>query len=196
MAGIKSENPKYKQIVKTAQDLFYRYGIKRVSVEEICSTAHVSKMTFYKYFPNKIGLAKHILSELIDDSEKKYDNIMSGNSAFTEKVDQIISLKLDSMNSMSNNMIKEILHANPEIEKLFAQRRKIFYVKMIEEYVEAQKKGDIRADIRPEFILYILNVLTDLIKDEKTQKMYPDLTELVKEITNFFFYGILPRKED
>ena len=98
MAGIKSESPKFKQIVKTAQELFYRYGIKRVSVEEICSTALVSKMTFYKYFPNKIELAKHIFSELMDDSEKKYDNIMSGNYDSTEKVDQVIKLKLDIVN--------------------------------------------------------------------------------------------------
>ncbi len=196
MAGIKSENPKYKQIVKTAQELFYRYGIKRVSVEEICSTSMVSKMTFYKYFPNKIELAKHIFSELMDENEKKYDNIMSENSTFTEKVDQIITLKLDSMNSMSKNLINEILTANPEIEKLFTQKRKYFYAKMIEEYVEAQKKGDIRSDIRPEFILYLLNVLTELTKEKNLQKMYPDLTELVKEITNFFFYGILPRKAE
>ena len=132
MAGIKSQSPKFKQIVKTAQELFYKYGIKRISVEEICSTALVSKMTFYKYFPNKIELAKHIFSELLEENEKKYDNIMAKKCSFTEKVDQIVNLKLDSMNSMSNDLIKEVLTANPEIEQLFAQKRKYFYTKMIE----------------------------------------------------------------
>ena len=41
------------QIVKIGKDLFYKYGIKRVSVEEICAKANVSKMTFYKFYNNK-----------------------------------------------------------------------------------------------------------------------------------------------
>ena len=49
-------NPKYLDIFKTAKDLFWKYGIKRVSIEEICKEAKVSKMTFYKFFPNKIEL--------------------------------------------------------------------------------------------------------------------------------------------
>ena len=58
-------NKKYKQIIATSKELFWKFGIKRVTVEEICSQAHVSKMTFYKFFPNKIELAKIILKNEI-----------------------------------------------------------------------------------------------------------------------------------
>ena len=44
------KSAKSKLIVETATDLFMRYGVKRVTVEEICQTAKISKMTFYKYF--------------------------------------------------------------------------------------------------------------------------------------------------
>ena len=50
------------QISQTAETLFKLYGIKRVTVEEICKKANVSKMTFYKYFRNKIELVKHIFN--------------------------------------------------------------------------------------------------------------------------------------
>ena len=52
------------QIVETAKDLFMRYGIRRVTIDEICRTAGASKMTFYKYFSNKIALLKEILCRL------------------------------------------------------------------------------------------------------------------------------------
>ena len=80
-------SPKFKQIVNTAKELFYKFGIKRVSVEEICQTAQVSKMTFYKYFPNKIELSKHIFTELIEENEAKYDEIMASDLSFAEKTD-------------------------------------------------------------------------------------------------------------
>ena len=190
------ESPKFKQIVITAKKLFYKFGIKRVSVEEICQTSQVSKMTFYKYFPNKIELAKYIFSELINENEIKYDKLMASDLSFAEKTDQVIKLKLDSMNSMSNDLIKEIMIANPEIQDLFHQKRQELYGKVIKQYIEAQKNGDIRPDIKPEFILYLLNALTELTKDENLLNIFPDLTEFVKELTNFFFYGILARSNE
>ena len=82
---------------------------------------------------------------------------MASDNSFTEKTDQVIKLKLDSLNSMSNELIKDLFVADPEIQKLFTQKRQELYGKVIEQYMEAQKKGDIRPDIRPEFILYMLN---------------------------------------
>ena len=45
--GKPAKNKKKQSIIKASRDLFMRYGIKRVTVEEICETAGVSKMTFY-----------------------------------------------------------------------------------------------------------------------------------------------------
>jgi AcrR family transcriptional regulator len=190
------ESPKFKQIVSTAKELFYKFGIKRVSVEEICQTAQVSKMTFYKYFLNKIELAKYIFSELMKENEIQYDEIMASDANFAEKTDLVIKLKLDNMKSMSNDLIKEILVANPELQNLFHEKRQEIYEKVIKQYIDAQKNGDIRSDIKPEFILYLLNALTDFTKDANLINLYSDLTEMVKELTNFFFYGILARNNE
>ena len=57
---------KYKDIMSTGKDLFWKYGMKRVTVEEICKEANVSKMTFYKYFGNKYELALAIIKSMVD----------------------------------------------------------------------------------------------------------------------------------
>ena len=44
---------KYQDIKKKGKELFWKYGTKRVTVEEICREAGVSKMTYYKFFKNK-----------------------------------------------------------------------------------------------------------------------------------------------
>ena len=51
-----TSSPKKEQILKTGKELFWKYGFKLVTIEEICKEAGVSKMTYYKYFTNKITI--------------------------------------------------------------------------------------------------------------------------------------------
>jgi AcrR family transcriptional regulator len=53
-------NKKFQSTVNKAKELFWKYGIKKVSIEEICAEAPVSKMTFYKFFKNKNDLAEWV----------------------------------------------------------------------------------------------------------------------------------------
>jgi AcrR family transcriptional regulator len=78
------------QITETAIRLFSQFGTKRVTIEEICRTAGVSKVTFYKHFKNKAlniisvfwlrncFILRHTLQTIIKDSclqkNQKYRN--------------------------------------------------------------------------------------------------------------------------
>ena len=59
--------------------------------------------------------------------------------------------------------------------------------------VIAQKKGDVRPDINPNFILYYLDKILEMAKDENLMRLYKSPPDLINELTRFFFYGILPR---
>ena len=61
------------------------------------------------------------------------------------------------------------------------------------DFALAQKKGDIRQDIKIEFILYFMNHMLEMLKDENYTKLYSSTQELAVELMNFFFYGIMPR---
>ena len=87
------DNLKLNQIVETAYNLFMKFGIRRVSVEEICKEAGVSKMTFYKHFKNKSELAKHIINQIISEAEIKYRDLMAQDIPYSEKVKQMIHIK-------------------------------------------------------------------------------------------------------
>src|ERR1700680_1638709 len=52
------------RIMKTASDLFYRYGIHAVGVDTIASEAGTNKMSFYRNFASKDELvAEYLRSE-------------------------------------------------------------------------------------------------------------------------------------
>jgi AcrR family transcriptional regulator len=192
-----AKSKKYKLIIETARDMFMRYGIKRVTVEEICETAGVSKMTFYKYFKNKLDLAVFILNNLVEEGINRYKKIMNQDIPYSEKAKEIIKLKLESSEDISQEMLKDLMSsAIPEVAELMQsisqENLKLFF----DDMVSAQKKGEIRPDINPQFIIYMLGQMQEMAADERVLSMYESTQALTSEITNFFFYGILSRKEE
>ncbi len=189
------KNPKRQQIVDTARNLFWKYGFRRVSIEEICREAHVSKMTFYKYFKNKDELVRNIIDLITGIAMNKYREIMDSDISFIQKVEKSIQLKMESSNDMSREFFDDFhRNASPVLREHFNKLVQSNLETIQKDYIKAQKKGDIRPDINPNFILYYLDKLLEMAKDENLMKMYKSPPDLINELTRFFFYGILSRK--
>lgn len=187
---------KYELILETARGLFMRYGIKRVTVEEICRTAGVSKMTFYKHFKNKVGLALFILNREFEKGLARYKRIMEQDIPYSEKAKEIIRLKLESSQDLSQEMLKDMMSSPiPEVaemmQKITVENLKLF----LDDLIRAQNKGEIRKEINPHFIIFMLGRMQEMVADEKVISLYKSAQALTSEIINFLFYGILSRKE-
>jgi AcrR family transcriptional regulator len=189
------KNTKYIQIINTTNELFRRYGMKRISVEEICHKAKVSKMTFYKHFANKKDLIKYILNDMFSSNMETFNNLIASDIPFPKKIENTIRLKIEWNKTYSEEFFQDLLF-NPDAEILkLIQKRRTESLEIVMKFLkDAQKKGDIRLDIKLEFILYILNKMYEMVKDDQLAHLYVDHSDLIIELTNFFFYGILPRK--
>lgn len=186
---------KRKQLVRTAGDLFFKYGIKRVTVEEICREANVSKMTFYKYFKNKNELVKSMMIDMTDEALDKYRVLMESDILFEDKVRKMIEMKVEGTEQMSQEFFNDYLpHAEPGMIEFVTEQSRATMELIVEDFRKAQQKGEIRKDIKIEFILWYLNQMIDLMADENLEKIYVTPGEMISEMVNFFFYGIMPRK--
>jgi AcrR family transcriptional regulator len=183
-------------IVKAAKELFWKYGIKRVTIEEICQLANVSKMTYYKYFLNKTDLVKHIFEMVTIEGMEKYRSVMDSNIPFNEKVLKSIELKIEQTNNISKEFYNELMNSDDkEIKQMITGKISENIAMILNDYKLAQKKGEIRKDIKPEFILYFINHMMEMGQDERLSMIYATPQEMILELTNFFFYGILPRQD-
>ena len=192
----KTNSEKYNAIVKTAHDLFWKFGIRRVTIGEICKEAGASKMTFYRFFPDKNELAKEVIRNLFKKISDDYRKIMARNVSFEEKVRQQLIMKFEGTDQLSSELIKDV-YGNPDSElcKLWKSLAEEIVQKVYEDYAYAQKKGWVRKDLNLKFIFYMSNKTIEMASDEQLQAMYPDLQSLIMEIANFFFYGILSRNQ-
>jgi len=190
-------NPKYLRLVEVAYELFWRHGIRRISVEEICQTAGVSKMTFYKFFPNKTQLALYVFSKVFQISTERYDQIMEEDISFLEKTRKMVENKMSAAEGFSDEILKEVyVNPIPEISEFMQTQTHETFKKVMHDFALAQKQGDIRQDIKIEFILYFINHMLEMLKDENYTNLYSSTQELTLELMNFFFFGIMSRDQE
>lgn len=186
------KSAKVQAIIRTAEELFQRYGVRRVSTEEICRKASVSKMTFYKYFPNKEELFKLMLNRWFDESMEKFDEVKAMESPFMDKVRMILRLKEEFLSKLSNEFLEDYMNPEPELQAFMQEFYSKGMVLFIEFIKDAQKKGEVRPEMRPEFLIAVLNKMIELAKDTELMKLYPNVMDLSLEINNFFYCGIMP----
>lgn len=190
-----TKHPKKKeQILQTAGRLFMRFGFKRISVEEICAKASVSKMTFYKYFPNKSELIKVWWNEIIDEAFDRFNEVDSSDIPFSEKIKFFLKLKKEYAEKLSGEFINEYMGVDPEMKSLFNSVYERSAQWFLEFIADAQERGNVRRDMRPEFMMIVINKLLELPNEPGIKNLYPIYSDLVMEINNFLFYGILERE--
>jgi len=193
--GKVKKGKRYIAVVQSARSLFWKYGIKRVTVEEICKEAGVSKMTFYRNFSNKQDLAIEVLRQLSEEGIGKYRAIMGQDIPFAEKVKQSLILKYESAQDISVEFLKDVYQSgDKEILAFLENLRRERMREVMNDFQHAQEQGWIRQDLKLSFILHMLNKMHEHMMDEHLMGMYSDPRALIMDLSTFFFYGILPRE--
>jgi AcrR family transcriptional regulator len=171
------------QLVQTGEALFVKHGMRRVTVEEICRQAGVSKPTFYKYFENKAALARRIDELWIEQALQRIDEIEDAAVPFPEKMRQILAVKRELAARPGPEFLEDLIHLN--IDLSHALRRVMRFL------VKAQQEGDIRADVRPEFLMAAFDVLNSMQYDPRVRALYEDAETLAADVFKLFHYGAL-----
>ncbi len=185
-------SPKYEQILTTARDLFMRFSIRRVTVEEICRETPVSKMTFYKFFRNKDKLVMEILKNMMDEGQGTFDRIMASEIPFHQKMVKFIELKLDFANRMSMEFYNDFLNYSPEVHSYVMERAQKSIQIMIDGFTAAQQNGELRPDLDLNFLSLLFGKMQNIA--EELSEMFTDTEEFARQFMNFFMYGIIGEK--
>jgi AcrR family transcriptional regulator len=192
---MEKQSGKFEAIAAAAKSLFWKHGIRRVTIEEICQDAGVSKMTCYKYFSNKTAIAKYLIEEMFESGIKAYKEIYHSDISYEEKVKKMLDLKMSNAHEMSQELLDDIYkNQDEELSETIETIKKRMIGIYLDDIREAQKIGEICNDVKPEFMLYFLNNLTEMLTDQRLVSIYSNPQQMISEVMTFFFYGIMPRK--
>ena len=187
-------NKKHQQLLQTAKELFWKHGFKRVTIEEICQKANVSKMTFYRHFDNKLAIAKAVFDMVAGDAVVAFKELMRRDISPSEKIQGMINMKLEGTHEISKEFLEDF-YGNPElgVSGYIESKTLEMWTGIMDEFREAQRQGWIRKGFKPELMLLMTKKLIELAGDQDAQKLYGSPQELVMEIVNMITYGISPQ---
>lgn len=191
-----TNNKKLNSILIAGRELFWKHGFKRVTIEEICQKATVSKMTYYKFFSNKLELARHVFDIEAEKGAAQFRAIIADKIPPAEKIKKMIDMKMKGTYEISREFLMDF-YEDPGLglKDHIEETTKKLWSEIIQDFRKGQSEGVFRKDIKPELILYFSLKMMEFINDAELAKLYDGPMEMIKELAGFFVYGIAPTRE-
>ena len=164
-----------KQILKKSGEMFFKLGIRSVSIDDICHELGISKKTFYVYFASKDELVAQLLHVSIDEMAKKMENWLR-----LHDFRQLISILL-AQKEVSKNDVRCVPQLVYDLKKYYPQQFAEFQLKLFEvqkdylkQYLEQGiREGLVREQLDVEMTAMLLAKLhTDAIRDMEQIESY------------------------
>lgn len=194
-AGTNHISKKKQQLLAAAQELFLKYGVRRVTVEEICRTAGVSKMTCYKYFTDKWDIARTMLDSIVAAGMEAFDQMMAEDAPFAEKVQKLLLQTTAQIHAVGQPFLEDMMQDNSPLFDYFREMQKRTRNLSVDFFMQAQQQGHIHSDVKMPVLLFMLDHLSDLLNHPDFVKIMPDIQQRASELAAFLFYGFARKPE-
>ena len=141
------------RILEKGAELYFRYGVKTVTMDDIATELGISKKTIYQHFPDKDSLVFEVVKTFIDQDHAKWNELDRLYSNVIEKMFKSFEMTKDLFTKMNPRLLFEIQKYHTKAFQLFIEHGE----KCINEYLIADFKkgaqfGYIRSDIDFEFL--------------------------------------------
>jgi len=141
------------KIINGAEELFFKYGIKSVTMEDIAKHLGISKKTIYQFYSDKNELVEIFMAERLKENEYEC-RLIAKNAA---NVIEIFFALMEHLGVMFSNMNPKLFYDlqkyHPTTWKLFKQFKEGFIELMVQDSLKrGMKEGFVRKDINTKII--------------------------------------------
>lgn len=190
------ENTLRIKIIKTAGDLFQKYGTKSVSMDDICGQLSISKKTIYQEVKDKKELINYVVTSRHEEAIDHFSVLLK-----EEDNPILVTLKMakfvvDNMLRTSITMVYDLKKYHPDCFQSIKDFKHQFIQEKVWSNMERGKKlkifrSDVNADIIASFYLSLY--------DEVINPAYPNTNEYSIEtrftqMLNYHLNGICTEK--
>lgn len=182
-----------RRILTRSQELFFRHGFNRVSMDELAEDLGISKATIYRYFPDKKSLLREVLKEVREALLSRLEQLRADEKLSSrEKLLSFFRFFGQAMSSMDRELLKDIKSGLPDIwQEIESLRREKVFPIFCSIVLEGVKKGEIRSDLDARLFLEIFFFLVqEFINPDWLVRNDYSPSQLLDSIMRILFYGI------
>lgn len=182
-------------IIKTAGELFFRLGIRSVSIDDICRELGMSKKTFYVYFESKDALIEQMLQANLDYMAGKMEELVA-----MKDFRQLVRVFIKRQEAEKND-VRRVPQLVYDLKKYYPRQFAQFQVncfetqkKYIMQYLElGVAQGLVRANLNIELTAVLFaKIHSDAIQDfEVIEAHNHNMHQLAHTAMDVFVRGVL-----
>ncbi|MBD2863352.1 TetR/AcrR family transcriptional regulator [Paenibacillus oceani] len=183
---------KIDQIYNVSQQLFFKHGFSKVSVNEIAQMANVSPATIYNYFGTKERLYADMLMDWMDKQLELYEDILQSGLSFPDKTKKLMLLEAKNLKMLSEEFLNvpssELGGLSEMMESYSGNQVMRFFIKFV---AMGKQEGFIHQDQTEETTLLYFT----MFKKELGRQWEAGNQELVHRsmdvLMELFFFGLV-----
>lgn len=187
---------KEKKIIEGASQVFMKFGIKSVNMDDIAKNLGVSKKTLYLFVRDKEDLVRRAMDLHCNMEDSAMNSICTkGLNAIDESFEMMLFI-LELLKNIHPSIMFDMQKYHPSIMKEMIENRNKQIFKCINSNLEKGKsEGYYRSDLDPEIVA---NIYISMVNAIMKGNLYPDgsksLAEIYLEIFRYHTRGIASEK--
>ncbi len=184
------------RIKQKADELFRRYGIKSVTMDEIANQIGVSKKTIYHSFSDKNELVDDVVADILTYNKDCCKSFRSNSDNAIHEVYQAMEMLQIMFDNMNPVILYDIKRNHPATYKKFTEYKYKFLFELVKENVERGKREEL---YRPEVDTNVVaKVRLETMMLPFNEEIFPknkfSLISLQQQLIEYFLFGIASMK--
>ena len=124
------------KIIRKSEELFMRYGIKSITMDEIARHCSMSKKTIYQHFPDKDSLVKAIMEKHMAEDVCQIDVLTKQNLSALEEVMKISEFMKKDIQEIHPSVLFDLKKYHTSAYELFEKHRDGHFIQVVSRNLE------------------------------------------------------------
>ena len=184
------------KILQGATELFMRYGIRSVSMDNIAGHLGVSKKTLYQYFKDKDEMVLSVTKAHIENDLKELDEIGKSAKNSVEELVKLSTCLKENFRDMNPSLLFDLEKYHREAWDVWLDYTNNFIKGQIQRSLtQGKEEGYFRTEVDTNVMATMRIETIQLAFDPSLfPKDQYELTDVQMQIFEHFFYGIFTDK--
>lgn len=180
------------RIKQKADELFRKFGIRSVTMDEIAGQLGISKKTIYQYYADKDELVDAVTADEIRFSQESCEKSSRESENAIDEIFQVMEFVEIMFRNMNPSMLNDLEKYHPRSFKKFLEHKNKYLYDMIRKNIERGIREELyRPEIPVELMTrYRLETMMLAFNSQLLQSVKMDMAELHQEIIEHFLYGL------
>ncbi|HTL06884.1 MAG TPA: TetR/AcrR family transcriptional regulator [Chitinophagaceae bacterium] len=179
-----------------ATDLFKRYGIRSVSMDDIANQLGMSKKTIYQFYADKDELVEYVINDEIHHNEMCCQADMNQSENAVHELFLAMDMVLEMFRTMNPSVLYDMEKYHPRAFQKFLKHKNDYLYNVIRENLIRGIKEDLyRSDINIDIISrYRVEMVMLPLNPVFQAKVKHNLAEIEEEIILHYLFGLVNMK--